>query len=71
MKIGYAISQMYPVGKYIIKEVDVNKYYILDENNIKEFEITEDKQVISITFKNKSIPYEDEPTPPKLPKTGW
>ena len=76
MKIGHAISMEYPVGKYFIKEVSVNEYYLLDGNNSQEIEITEDKQIVTVIFKNKSVPYEEEPVIEKpilkkLPKTGW
>ena len=65
---GIATTKLLPVGKYIIKEVETGKHYLLNEDEM-EVEITEDGEIIKIEITNKS-----ETPPPeikRLPVTGY
>ena len=63
-KEGTAISKKLEKGKYKVKEVATNEWYILDENYYVA-EITTNNQVVTLTLKN-------EPAKPdeKIQKTG-
>ena len=65
---GIATTKLLPVGKYIIKEVETGKHYLLNEDEM-EVEITEDGEIIKIEITNKSeIP---PPEIKRLPVTGY
>ena len=61
---GIAYSKMLPKGKYFIKEIKSNKYYVLKQDKI-EFEINLPNQEIIINVENDNINYIEE-----LPYTG-
>lgn len=61
---GIAISKDLEKGKYKIKEVETNKWYLLD-NNLKEAEIKENNDQFTINWKNKSAKPNEE-----VEKTG-
>lgn len=48
---GVAISKDLEKGKYKIKEVETNKWYLLDENQ-KNVEITHNNQIITLNLEN-------------------
>ena len=48
---GVAISKDLEKGKYKIKEVETNKWYLLDEN-LKNVEITHNNQIITLNLEN-------------------
>lgn len=60
---GHAKTSRLEVGKYYIKEVKTNDYYILD-NKIHEINISEHNEVKEFVLYNKSMEKE-------LPKTGF
>lgn len=64
---GYAISGLYDVGFYKLKELQAesNRYYILDTEE-KIVEITEHGQIVTTNFKNTSKDIEVE-----IKKTGY
>ena len=64
---GYAISGLYDVGFYKLKELQAesNRYYILDAEE-KIVEITEHGQIVTTNFKNTSKDIEVE-----IEKTGY
>ncbi len=50
---GIAISSLLPKGKYKIKEIETNKWYILDEN-ISDVEIKENGEIVEVKLENQS-----------------
>ena len=52
-KDGIAISDELVAGKYIIKEVEAGKWYILNANTY-EIELKEDEEVVEVTIENES-----------------
>lgn len=63
-KEGIAYSKILPKGKYYIKEVKSNKYYVLNSETF-EFEIKLPNQEICLNIGNDNIEYTEE-----LPLTG-
>ena len=61
---GIAISKDLEKGKYKIKEVETNKWYLLD-NNLHQAEIKENNEQVTIDWKNKSAKPNEE-----VEKTG-
>lgn len=52
---GKGISKLLPYGKYFIKEIDTgSKYYLLNTEKY-EFEISKNKQIISLTIENEPV----------------
>ena len=56
---GIAISKDLEKGKYKVKEVETNKWYLLDENE-KNVEITNNNQVIELTLENMPVKPDEE-----------
>lgn len=50
---GIAISDELVAGKYLIKEVEAGKWYVLN-NNTYEIELNEDQKIVEITIENES-----------------
>ena len=49
------ISKLLPYGKYFVKEIDTgSKYYLLNTEKY-EFEISKNKQIISLTIENEPV----------------
>ena len=61
---GIAISKDLEKGKYKIKEVETNKWYLLDESE-KDVEITNNNQIITLTLENTPAKPDEE-----IVKTG-
>ena len=61
---GIAISKDLEKGKYKVKEVETNQWYLLDESE-KNVEITKNNQVITLTLENKPAKPDEE-----IVKTG-
>ena len=61
---GIAISKDLEKGKYKIKEVETNKWYIVD-NNLREAEIKENNEQVTIDWKNEAAKPKEE-----VEKTG-
>ena len=61
---GIAISKDLEKGKYRVKEVETNKWYLLDETE-KNTEITKNNQVITLSLENKPAKPDEE-----IVKTG-
>ena len=61
---GIAISKDLEKGKYKVKEVETNKWYLLDESE-KNVEISKNNQVITLTLENKPAKPDEE-----IVKTG-
>lgn len=52
---GKGISKLLPYGKYFVKEIDTgSKYYLLNTEKY-EFEISKNKQIISLTIENEPV----------------
>lgn len=60
---GSVLTSDLPYGKYTVYEYDVPEHFLKDAEP-QEISITEDNQVIELTFKNS-------PKEPELPKTGF
>ena len=56
---GIAISKDLEKGKYKVKEVETNKWYLLDESE-KNVEITHNNQVITLTLQNTPAKPDEE-----------
>lgn len=56
---GIAISKDLEKGKYKVKEVETNKWYILDENE-KNVEITKNNQIIELKLENMPAKPDEE-----------
>lgn len=56
---GIAISKDLEKGKYKVKEVETNKWYLLDESE-KNVEITKNHQVETLTLENKPAKPDEE-----------
>lgn len=63
-KDGIAYSKILPKGKYYIKEVKTNKFYVINSTSF-EFEIKKPNEEICINIGNDNIEYTEE-----LPLTG-
>ena len=61
---GIAISKDLEKGKYKIKEVETNKWYLLDENE-RNVEVTTNNQIITLTLENQPAKPDEE-----IVKTG-
>ena len=61
---GIAISKDLEKGKYKVKEIETNEWYLLDENE-KNVEITHNNQIITLTLENKPAKPDEE-----IVKTG-
>ena len=61
---GIAISKDLEKGKYKVKEVETNKWYLLDESE-KKVEVTKNKQIITLTLENTPAKPDEE-----IVKTG-
>jgi len=61
---GIAISKDLEKGKYKVKEVETNKWYLLDESE-KNVEVTKNKQIITLTLENTPAKPDEE-----IVKTG-
>ena len=61
---GIAVSKDLEIGKYKIKEVETNKWYLLD-TYLRDAEIKENNQIITIDWKNKPAKPDEE-----VEKTG-
>lgn len=61
---GIAISKDLEKGKYKVKEVETNKWYLLDEGE-KNVEVTKNKQIITLTLENTPAKPDEE-----IVKTG-
>ena len=62
-KTGSVITEELPYGKYTIYEYETPAYFLKDAEP-KTISITENNQIVEITFKNM-------PLDPELPKTGF
>ena len=62
-KTGSVITEKLPYGKYTIYEYETPAYFLKDAEP-KTISITENNQIVEITFKNM-------PLDPELPKTGF
>ena len=61
---GIAISKDLEKGKYKVKEVETNKWYLLDESE-KSVEVAKNKQIITLTLENTPAKPDEE-----IVKTG-
>ena len=61
---GIAITKDLEKGKYKVKEIETNKWYILDENSY-DVEITTNKQILTLNINNKPGKPDEE-----IEKTG-
>jgi len=59
---GSILTEKLPYGKYTVYEYEVPEHFLKDAEP-QEISITEDNQIIELTFKNS-------PKEPELPKTG-
>lgn len=55
---GKAISELLPIGKYYLKELDTGSVYYLLNENTYEFEIIENHKIVPITIENDSVEIE-------------
>ena len=63
-KEGIAVSKELEKGEYKVKEIETNKWYLLNENE-KKVEIKENNEIVKANFANKSVSVDE-----KIEKSG-